>query len=196
MGNKSKRKGDYGERRWAKLLMELTGRSFRKTPSSGGFNKFGGVKIAQHRFCGDVICDDPLFAFCVESKNRPNDFQPGLLASNAGPACFTTWWNETCSDADEVGLQPFLGFKIGRSANKDVGNDFVAMTAWSLEHLEYGGPRIVVDSYRSVVTVNVVSRKGVKKQEVSLPTPCIVGWRSLSRSCNPEKFFQPLTKIS
>jgi hypothetical protein len=191
MANKSKSKGNYGERRWAKLLMEFTGKNFRKTPSSGGFNKQGGVTIAEHKFCGDVICDDPSFIFSVESKNRPEDFQVGLLLHSPETAKFTEWWYQTIEDAKAVDLYPFLGFKINKASNTVVGNDFVATTHGVLMHIEYPYwcPRIALECYDCAMTIKVPAGKKMVEVETKLPNAYVVAWKLVAKNCNKERFF-------
>jgi hypothetical protein len=199
MANKSKSKGNYGERRWASLLSDFTGEKFRKTPSSGGFNKQGGVVIAEHKFCGDVICDNQDFIFCLESKNRPDDFQLALLNTRPESAEFTKWWFQTCLDAKTNQLLPFLGFKVGASAGT-VGNDFVAMSYAVLQHIGYPQdmPLTVLEVYRKPFWLKMTKSTGSKKKGtkttyqkyfVSFPIPCIVNWKLISENCDKDSFF-------
>lgn len=197
VAQKSKNKGNHGERRIAKLLMNFTGKAFRKTPSSGGYNKAGGVIIAGHRFCGDVICDDPNFAFCVESKNRPNDFNLAAITTNPSSADFTDWWYQTLDDAQRVKLLPLLYFKLGKSSNNLVKNDYLAMTWKVAQYLGFpeDAPHAKVVAYSDFVNVKVKEKiKGQAKKvtcelSVKMPDPVLISWIVFTKHCDPRKLF-------
>lgn len=165
VARKSKNKGKYGEKRTAELLMKWSGVAFRRTPNSGGYNKAGGVVIAGHRFCGDVICDDPNFAFCVEVKNRPDDFQLSTIATAPSSAQFSDWWYQCLDDGMRTTLMSLLSFKCGLSGNSQIPNDFLAVTKRVLEHLEYppDAPKFVLDSFNQPVWIEVTEK--VKNQK-------------------------------
>jgi hypothetical protein len=197
IGKSSKRRGKSGERRIAKLLCDFTGKGFRKTPSSGGFNKQGGVKIAEHKFCGDVICDDPNFAFCVESKNRPDDFNLAALSTVPGSAEFTQWWFQTYDDAKRVKLLPLLYFKMGMSTNNVVKNDYLAFTKTVAEHLGFPrtAPHVRIIAYdepvwaKAKVKIQGKAKKAEAKLLVSLPDPLLVSWIVFAKNVDPAKLF-------
>lgn len=197
IGKSSKRRGKRGEQRVAKLLHDFTGKGFRSTPGSGGFNKQGGVKIADHKFCGDVICDDPNFAFCVESKNRPDDFSLAALSTIPESAHFTQWWFQTYDDAKRVDLLPLLYFKMGMSTNNFVKNDYLAFTPEVAAHLEFPRtiPHVRIIAYHNPVWVKVkVKVQGrVKKAEgkllVTLPDPLLVSWIIFAKHVDPARLF-------
>lgn len=205
VARKSKNKGKYGERRTAELLMKWSGVAFRRTPNSGGYNKAGGVVIAGHRFCGDVICDDPNFAFCVEVKNRPDDFQLSTIATVPSSAQFSDWWYQCLDDGMRTTLMSLLSFKCGASGNSQIPNDFLAVTKRVLEHLEYppDAPKFVLDSFNQPVWVEVTekvkgqSKKIRKKLHIKLPTPYCLSWKLLTELGNPQRLFtKPTWEIS
>jgi hypothetical protein len=197
VARKSKNRGDYGERRIAKLLMEFTSKKFRKTPSSGGYNKQGGVQIAEHKFCGDVICDDSNFSFCIESKNRPNDFNLAALSVPSN-AKFTEWWFQCLNDAQQVNLLGMLYFKLGGSSNVQVKNDYLAMTWRIAEYLGYPkrSPHVCLMSYSDPVIIKFKEKvKGVKKHimrpvVVKLPDPVLISWALFVQHVNPTSLFK------
>ena len=191
IGRRSKNKGKAYERRIAALLSEFTGKNFRKVPSSGGFNKFGGAVVAEYIFTGDVICDDPNFSFSVEGKNRPNDFSFAQLATVPESAPFTEWWHQTIEDASSVGLLPLLFFKAASSSTKTVGSDFIATTKEGLDKLGYPklGPIIVFDIYNRDLVFSIRDRKETKIITKFLPNAFIISWRLLVKNIDPLRFF-------
>jgi hypothetical protein len=197
IGKKAKSKGTRGERRVAQLLNELTGKGFRKTPSSGGYNKFGGVVIAEHKFCGDVICDDQSFAFCVEAKNRPDDFSAATLSTAPQSAQFSDWWSQVNEESKKVKLLPMLYFKFGKASNNLVKNDFIAITERVAEYLEYpmNKPHLKVVAYDQPVWIKLkVKIKGKRTKQnammlVKLPDPLLINWNNLADSINKDKLF-------
>ena len=168
MGAKSKQKGNRYERRCVKLLTEFTGAPFRRIPSSGAFNKFGGAKVAEHVFSGDVICDRADFAFSVESKSQ-KVFSFVAMLKNPTTSAFTSWWKQCVGDAVSVQRLPILMFK------PDSQDDFVALTQEGIEKLCIPNcvPRLSAEIYTPD----------------TLPTPKIFKWKALAASANPEKMF-------
>lgn len=176
IGKRSKRRGKTYERRTAKLLSEATGTNFRSTPGSGGFNKQGGVQIREELFCGDVIADNPNFAFCVEAKNRKSFSFTGIL-KNPETAAFTSWWYQCCSDATAVNMLPIMFFKPDNQA------DFIAvdksgmdqLKAWDLDHF-------VLQLYDEKLLTFKIKNRTTKKTEIvkcRLPVPYILNWKVL-----------------
>ena len=108
-GRKSKSKGKAYERAVAAALTEFTGVNYRKTPSSGGFNR-QGVTVAGHIFCGDLMCDRADFKFSVEAKNR-KIFLYSQAVKNPETAPFTKWYFQTIRDAKDHNLEPMMWFK-------------------------------------------------------------------------------------
>lgn len=185
IGRRSKRKGKSGEYRIAKMLSEYTGRGFRRTPSSGGFNKQGGVVIAEHKFCGDVICSDQYFLFCVEMKNRPNDFGLNQILNSPDKAPFTSWWHQTIEDAKAVSLLPLLFFK------PNVNNYLVGVTDEGLDQLCYPNPkpRVRIDIFREELVIKIRDGKETKEVSVVLPPCVVIGWNHIKKYINPDNFF-------
>lgn len=196
IGRKSKNKGHAGERRLAKLLTELTGVSFRKIPGSGGFNKSGGAVVAEHKFCGDVVCDSPRFAFCTEAKNRPDDFNLAALTTIPESADFTQWWYQVNAEANYVKLLPLLYFKLGKSTNNFVKNDYLAMTERVAYYLGLSDvPHCVVNAYREPVwvTIRVKVNGSRKKQQakvkVKLPNCWLISWIVFAKNVIKDNLF-------
>jgi len=166
MGSKSKQKGNRYERRCAKLLAEFTGVNFRKVPASGGFNKFGGQVVAEHAFCGDIICDKKEFIFSVEAKNQKAFSFPAILKS-PDTAAFTDWWEQCVTDALGVEKLPMLMFK------PNTQDDFVALTQVGIEKLK-------IPNATPHFTLAVYS---------NLPTPKIFVWKMLVKVTDPSLMF-------
>lgn len=182
IGKSSKRKGKSYENKCAKLLTEFTGVNFRKTAGSGGWNK-QGVTVREELFAGDLISDNPGFKFCVEAKNRPNDFEFDMLLRNPS-GNFSDWWYQCVQDAKSVEKLPILFFK------PRIRVDLVAVTKEGLEALNYPStaPRIAVDIFRKPVQVKDYITRG-EKVTVKLPVAYIVEWKQLISLIKPEGFF-------
>jgi hypothetical protein len=197
IGRSSKNKGKTGERRLAKLLTEFTGEGFRKIPGSGGYNKTGGVTVAEHKFCGDVICDSANFAFCMEAKNRPSDFNLAAITTSPESAQFTSWWYQVNAEAKHVNLLPLLYFKLGNSTNNVVKNDYLAMTPTVANYLGMSNKVLHASLhvyYEPVwVTINVKVKGKAKKEQarlfVKLPNPWLISWVIFSRHADKSKLF-------
>lgn len=187
VGRRSKRKGKTYERRTAKLLSEATEVGFRKTPGSGGFNKQGGVQIREELFCGDVICDQPNFAFCVEAKNRKSFSFVGIL-KNPHTAAFTSWWYQCCQDAGEVDLLPILFFKPDNQA------DFIALTKKGMDKLGlWNDDYMVLQLYEDkLLTFKIKDRWSKKTTEVEceLPVPYILNWKVVKEAVTKDRWFR------
>ena len=192
IGKRSKNKGHAGERRIAKLLSDFTGKNFRKVPGSGGFGK-QGVVVAERTFTGDIVSDDPTFAFSVECKNRANDFSFAQLATVPDKAPFSEWWYQTVEDAKSVNLLPILFFKASSSSTQTVGADFIALTVEGMKRLGYPAdmPKIVFDLYNKPITIVLKDRK--KGTVVTqLPRAYIISWRLITQYVDPDRFFGDL----
>lgn len=170
MGIKSKRKGNRYERRCASLLAEFTGESFRRIPSSGAFNKFGGTKVAEHVFSGDTICDREGFCFSVEAKNQ-KAFSFVALLRDPRKAKFTEWWQQCVDDAVSVNKLPMLMFK------PDSQEDFICVTDEGAALLEIPSdvPHFVISIYEQI--------------GAQLPPPKIFRWKTFASIANPTKMF-------
>ena len=188
IGKRSKRKGKTYERRTAKLLTEFTGVGFRKTPSSGGFNRFGGVSIREELFCGDVISDSHDFRFCVEAKNREEFTFEGIL-KNPNTAPFTLWWYQCCDDAKRVGLKPILFFKPDNQA------DFIAVNALDFKDGLKKVKRLSLNVYDgSLLTLKIRDGKSIDLVETTLVDPCIINWKDFVKAYGPEVMFNGMLR--
>ena len=181
IGKKSKGIGKRYERRCSKILTEFTGIAFRSTPSSGGFNK-QGVIIREELFCGDLICDDPSFLFCIEAKNRKS-FSITALLKNPETAAFTKWWYQCINDAKTVGLKPLMFFKPNRQ------DDCIVLT--HEDYIEIFGnnseiPILIATIYNK--TCKII----IDKEEIltDLPAPVIIDWKQFTKYCNPKLMFR------
>lgn len=192
MSNKSKSKGNRGERRVAQLLMSFTGKNFRRVPASGGFNK-QGVVIAEHAFSGDVICDDNSFIFSVESKNRAASWSLAQLLSSTSKAPFTEWWHQTVMDADSIGKLPLLFFKTQNSSTATVGAEHIAVDENGFLRLVGNKPvkYLKFDIYDNIDEIYV--RDGNKTVCIGLdkplPNPYVMNWKDVSSILDPETMF-------
>lgn len=187
VGKKSKGKGGNYERLVAKALKDFTGVGFRKTPNSGGFNKLGGVVVANHIFCGDLICDKPDFLFSVEAKNRKN-FSFSAILANPETAPFTEWWFQTVRDASEVGLEPMLWFKPkpGSPVNMVALRDGFCDMPVGMAMRMYEDTTINFE-----ITEKGPGEKKKRKHKVSaeLPMPVIYHWQYIKEQWDPKIFF-------
>ena len=165
MGAKSKAKGNRYERRVAKLLTEYTSVNFRRIPSSGAFNKFKGVTVAEHVFSGDIVCDRTDFRFSVEAKSQ-KVFSFQAILKDPDNCAFTKWWKQCVEDAQAVSKVPMLLFK------PDTQEDFIATT----------GNAIALLKISTIVhfSLNVYSQ---------LPTPKIIRWKTFVEKVNPDRLF-------
>jgi hypothetical protein len=195
IGRRSKNKGKAGEQRTANLLMEFTGRNFRRTPGSGGFNKQGGVQVAGYVFGGDVICDDPKFAFCVENKNRPDAFSFPQLAAVPESAQFAEWWYQATTDAKSLDRLPMLVFKAAHASSKTVAAEHIAVNQQTFRWLDYpaDAPKIIFDIYHKPVKLKIKQRfsKKVVEVETKLDNPIyVLNWRNVQKYVDCERFFR------
>lgn len=192
MSINSKRKGNRGEARIAKLLNEFTGKKFRRTPASGGFNKQGAV-IAEHVFSGDVICNEANFLFSVENKNQSSKWSFSGLMCSPNKAPFTSWWFQTLNDAKSVNKKPLLFFKTQNSSNSTVGAENVAIIKEDFKYLfeDKKVPHFVFNIFDNVTEINVNSGKSVEvvSLDYKLPNPYIINWRNFIKYTDPSKMF-------
>lgn len=188
LGKSSKSKGKTFERRVASLLISFTGVNFRRTPCSGGMNKFGGVVVAEHIFSGDVLCDSPDFDFSVEAKNR-QDISLTAVLRNPSTASFTKYWHQCVADALTNNRRPMLFFKNARE-------DWVVVTKQDAEYLNaLAGSHIVLNVYQQPVLLSIIDRDSsgkkleIKPTEVTLPTPVMFHWAEFARIVDPKNLF-------
>lgn len=135
-GRSQKNKGKAGERYFANLLSDITGKSFIRIPNSGAFigkqNRERIRKISQGQLTaalGDIQNPDSLkYQFIWESKFY-KDFPFHKMMTEKLPAQMTEWLDEVLYDT-ETSLQtldkrpkvPFLCIKINRRGSFIVGN--------------------------------------------------------------------------
>jgi hypothetical protein len=165
VGRKSKKKGKRYESRVAKLLGDFTKVNFRKVPGSGGFNKAGGVKVADYVFCGDVICDRRDFRFSVEAKSRKT-FSFVAILKDPQKAAFTEWWKQCIDDAKSINKLAIMFFK------PDTQEDFVALTGKGMKAVGFEGPHYALNVYPD-----------------DIPTPNIIRWKTFIGAVEPALLF-------
>lgn len=185
VGKRSKEKGKRYERRVASLFTEFTGAGFRKIPGSGGFNKTGGVVIAEHKFCGDIICDREDFDFFIEAKNRESYSQTAIVKS-VKTCEFTQWWGKTVYEATGLELQPLLFFKPGTQ------DDFIGITNEACDL--FGIFPILTVKFPAYAPYEIILSK-VKKETVTVQMDFIPDcnwfeWKNFIKEVNPELFFR------
>jgi hypothetical protein len=188
LGRSNKRKGKTFESRVAHILTEFTGVNFRRVPCSGGFNKFGGVVVAEHVFSGDVLCDSPHFDFSVEAKNR-QDITLTALLKNPGTAPFTKYWYQCVADAAVNNRRPMMFFKNARE-------DWVVITKHDAETLGvFNAPHLVFNVYQHPLVLSTIGRDASGKKletkvaDVVLPTPVMVHWPQFIKVVDPKGLF-------
>lgn len=170
------------------MLTEYTEVSFRSTPSSGGFNKFGGVAIREELFCGDVISDSKDFKFCIEAKNR-EEFTFESILKNPNTAPFTIWWHQCCDDAERVNLLPMLFFKPDRQA------DFIAVRLSDFKDDLEKIPHFRIAAYDGVpLSIKMRDGKQVTILDVELETPCIINWKDFIKAYPAEEMFNGMLR--
>lgn len=104
-GVASRDKGKRGEREVCKLLQEWWNKDgviFERTPQSGAWDR-------NRRFsmCGDIICNDPSFPYCVEVKFNEK-FSLDQIFMNKGKGDFFKWWEQCIHQAQQIQKQPLL----------------------------------------------------------------------------------------
>jgi len=100
----SRRKGAKAERVAAKMLQDWTGRTFSKTPASGG------LQWKKSNVAGDVVCtkEGHYFPFCVEVKARAKvDFNQ-LMQMNLKHTDILEFWTQAKRDAARVNKVPIV----------------------------------------------------------------------------------------
>ena len=184
-GKRSKRKGNTYERRCAKLLMEFTSVNFRRVPASGGFNKHSGATIREELFCGDLICDNPNFLFCVEAKNRKSYSLEAVIKSPA-TAELTKWWLQCVNDANTAKLLPLMFFKPNRSddfiAVCDEGYNILVRECPSIPHIR-------LRAFREPLDIKYKNNRVVETITIKLPEPIIIDWKAISEHCTGSDMF-------
>lgn len=181
IGKRVKRRGKTYERRVAKILHEFTSIGFRSTPSSGGFNKLSETTIREELFCGDLICDNPNFRYCVEAKNREK-FSFTAILKNPSTAAFTHWWHQCVTDAKNANLEPLMFFKPNRQ------DDFLVMT-----HEEYHKFYSSTAPYFTLWTYMEPIKLKLDKDEdiiVNLPIPIVIDWKKFVQHNNSKFMFK------
>lgn len=173
MGAKEKRKGSRYERHVVKLLTEATDESFRRVPASGGFNKHGPQKVAEHAFSGDVVCNNNSFIFSVEAKSQIK-FSFTAALKNPDTAAFTLWWKQCVEDARTIGKLPMMFFKPNRLY------DFIAIDdAGIIQSGLVSGPEICTVPH---FKLNIYDN--------GLPAPNIFEWHTFIKSIDAGKLFE------
>jgi hypothetical protein len=191
IGKKSKAKGKRYERHIAKILTDFTGVNFRKIPGSGGFNKTGGVVVADHAFSGDVICDDPGFLYSIEAKNRKNYTLTSLIKSPP-TAPFTEGWYQCLEDAKRTSRKPIMFFKPNHN------DDWLCFR--ESDFLELGldkANHFVFNVYRGRILRIRIRKKGSKERvevNTTLPDPFVVDWNEFKKHISPESLFNAVLR--
>lgn len=189
VGKKSKSKGSAFERKVAEMLTKYTGVNFRKTPSSGGWNK-QGVEVAGRVFCGDVICDQADFRFSVEAKNR-KAFDILHLVRNPETDPFTEWWFQTTRDAKSNDLLPIM-FIRPRAGSPHL---LVALAESDLKALGIVTTGFKITRYDNTINFHVREKapgdKRMDKHEVKarLPIPMLIHWETFKTDVDPNILF-------
>jgi len=190
IGRSSKRKGKAYESRIAKLLNEFTNIGFRRVPMSGGFNKFGGVVIAEHVFTGDVLCDRDDFLYSVEAKNR-KDISLTATLKNPHTSSLTKYWYQCCEDAENHNLKPMMFFKPNTT------DDWVCLSVNDAKSLALENAKhLVLNIYHEEIDLKVTKRDDrgkkmtVNLEKVKLPNMFILDWKEFIKSVDPRCLFR------
>lgn len=192
VGKKSKRKGKTYEAHVASLLTQFTNTSFRRVPSSGGFNKTGGVVVATQIFTGDVFCDNPDFKFSVEAKNR-KDISLTALLRDPTSAKLTKYWYQCVEDAKNNNRKPIMFFK------PNTNYDWVCLTIEDSDKFglkpESSAIYLGIHVYSEAINLSVIIRDkkgkriGKEKKNVIVPNFNILDWHELTKHVKPEWLF-------
>ena len=104
-----KSKGNDYERRVAKLIGDWWwGQPFRRTPSSGGWDKLS--TDGQVMASGDLIAPpEAKFPFCIECKKRKEHINFFSVQSKSSDVMFD-WWDQCIGDAKVMNQLPLLVF--------------------------------------------------------------------------------------
>ncbi len=187
VGRRSKGRGKAYERLVADALTEYTSVNFRRTPSSGGFNR-QGIEVAGHIFCGDLMCDRADFKFSVEAKNRKN-FSFQHILSSLEKCEFTQWWFQTVRDAKRHNLEPMLWFR----PKPGTPDNFVVVT-----EADWGNKlkdRIIIPGYENILSFKIDERSDNERKSrphevvARLPIPAIVQWKNYKEVINKSELF-------
>lgn len=103
----SRDKGARAESAIKKLLKELTGLGWERTPGSGALN-------AKHLLKGDLYIPNASNIFCVECKHYADDHLTSQVLTGKNPQLLD-WWSQCKRQADQVSREPLLIFKFDRS---------------------------------------------------------------------------------
>ena len=190
IGRRSKRKGKAYEARVAKLWSDFTGENFRRVPSSGGFNKFGGLVVATQIFTGDVFSNNPNFIFSVEAKNR-QDISLTALLKNPPTATITSYWYQCVEDARNNKKKPIMFFK------PNMYDDWICLDYNDLEFLGLSNSiRMDFKLYGDETILTVINRneRGKKtskeRKSVKLPNFSIMDWKEFIKHVKPANLFE------
>lgn len=157
---KSGPKGKRYEYRVVELLSTFCGKKFRRVPSSGAFNKTGGVVICEHIFSGDVICEDEGFLFNVEAKNR-NDISLAAALKTPDTSMLVKCWRQCVGDATTNNLLPMMFFK------PNPNDDWVCINDVAAAKLGIDG-----SMNRMIIFIS---------KDTSLPDIIIMDWRKFAQ---------------
>jgi hypothetical protein len=103
----SRDKGSRGETIIKKMLKDLTGLDWQRTPGSGALHE-------KHLLKGDLYIPGKENLWCVECKNYKDDHLTSKLLTDKVPQIFH-WWEQTLRQGVQVNREPLLIFKFDRS---------------------------------------------------------------------------------
>lgn len=103
----SRDKGARAEAQARKLLKELTGLKWERTPGSGALNEKHGLK-------GDIYVPNEKNTFCIEVKHYKEEHFNTSLFTGKTPQLII-WWEQAVRQGIQVDRKPMLIFKHDRS---------------------------------------------------------------------------------
>jgi len=164
----SVRKGKRYERRVVQLLREFTGKNFRRTPGSGGFNKRHGQVVAKGTFAGDVVYEDPeshKFLYVIDAKNR-KDISLSAMLTSPLTSKLIKYWATCCDDAKDNNKLPMVFFK------PNTNDDWV----------------IVMEN--DPIIRDIVVRMIIKINDDEIPNPVLISWKEFEKKVKSEELFK------
>lgn len=143
MAINSRRKGAKAEREAAKVLKQWTGKTFAKTPASGGLN------WKKSNVAGDVVCtkEGHYFPFCVEVKAHAKIDFAHLLQPGIKNVDILDFWNQANRDALKANKEPMVMMRYNGLPKQFYFVIISQSTAKTLHEKHFSGNRLTTLRY-------------------------------------------------
>jgi hypothetical protein len=195
VGRSNSRRGKSQERHVAHLLTDWSGVEFRRRKVEGR-----DASVVARESTADVIAVLHDFRFSVEAKSGKG-FSLDALMGNPNTALFSTWWFQTCYDAQLVSnisgnkIFPMLFFK------PNPNTDWVAFSEYAISILtskqdntikqELWFPHIYFGAYKLSKQIGSItfSKKNKITTEIQLDPVIICRWKDFAANVRPDGLF-------